>query len=178
MNEPDWTTHITSGNAWRRFGLMVAFAPILACVGCIIAFTALFQFFNVLAQGEPSPQLGRNGRELGDYSHDIISFLTYNSDKPPFPFAAEEESEKKAATVKTGSEAVTTRKKTTARKKSGTPRKKTTTRKKTGTTRKKTSTQRTTTASKTTSKTQTSETRPAEAESRPEQPDTTDKPSG
>lgn len=154
MNEPDWTTHITAGAAWRRFGLMVVFVPILACVGFFIAFTALFQFFNVLAQGESSPHLGRNGRDLGRYASDIIDFLTYNSEKRPFPFAADEttESPKPAAPRK----------------------KKTTARKKTGTTRKKTTTRRTTNRKKTTTK-QTSETRTPEPP--PAQSDT-DKPSG
>jgi len=175
MNEPDWTTHITSGSAWRRFGLMVAFAPILACVGFIIAFTALFQFFNVLAQGEPSPQLRRNGRELGAYSHDIISFLTYNSEKTPFPFAAEEGNEAETATVKTASDADASGKKTTASGAAGTPHKKTTARKKTGTTRKKTSTRRTAAHKKTTTK-QTSESRTVESRPEPEQPGT-DRPS-
>ncbi len=171
MNEPDWTTHITSGSAWRRFGFMIAFAPILACVGFIIAFTALFQFFNVLAQGEPSPHLRRNGRELGDYSHDIISFLTYNSEKPPFPFAAEEKNEAETATGEPASEPEAPAKKTTASKAAGTPRKKTNARKKTGTTRKKTSTRRTTASKKTTTK-QTSESRTVESAPEPEHPDT------
>lgn len=169
MNEPDWTTHITSGSAWRRFGFMIAFAPILACVGFIIAFTALFQFFNVLAQGEPSPHLRRNGRELGDYSHDIIAFLTYNSDKPPFPFAAEEEKETETTPGEAASEPGASAKKTSATKAAGAPRKKATARKKTGTTRKKTSTRRTTASKKTTTK-QTSESRTVQSRPETEQP--------
>ena len=157
MNEPDWTTHITSGTAWRRFGLMILLAPILACVALVIAFTALFQFFNVLAQGEPSPHLSRNGRDLERYASDIIAFLTYNSEKYPFPFAAEEKPETKPATKKVSPTATAPRKKKAA------------TRKKTGTTRKKTSTRRTTASKKTTAK-KTDETRTVE--SPPEQPGT------
>ena len=156
MNEPDWTTHITAGAAWRRFGYMVVFTPILACVGFFIAFTALFQFFNVLAQGEPSPHLGRNGRDLGRYASDIIDFLTYNSEKRPFPFATEDKTDTESAARKASPGA-------------SAPRKKTTARKKTGTTRKKTTTRRTTTRKKTTKK-KTSETRTPEPP--PEQSDT------
>ena len=129
MNEPDWTTHITSGAAWRRFGLMVVLAPILACVGFFIAFTALFQFFNVLAQGEPNPHLRRTGLDLGRYTSDIIAFLTYNSDKYPFPFATEEKPGTEPAAEKVPHPAAAThKKKATSRKKTGTARKKTTTR--------------------------------------------------
>lgn len=157
MNEPDWTTHITSGSAWRRFGLMIVFAPILACVGFFIAFTALFQFFNVLAQGEPSPHLSRSGSELGGYACDIISFLTYNREKPPFPFAADEEPVAETTAGKASPEAATPHKK------------KASVRKKTGTTRKKTTTRRTAASKKATTK-KTSETR--STESSPEQPGT------
>jgi hypothetical protein len=157
MNEPDWTTHITAGAAWRRFGIMVIFVPILACVGFFIAFTALFQFFNVLAQGEPNPHLGRNGRDLGRYASDIIDFLTYNSEKRPFPFAEDEDGEK----VKTPASEGTSPKKAT-------PRKKTTTRKKTGTTRKKTTRKSTASRKKTTTQ-QTSESHTSEPA--PAQPD-------
>ena len=163
MNEPDWTTHITAGAAWKRFGYMVVFTPILACVGFFIAFTALFQFFNVLAQGEPSPHLTRNGRDLGRYASDIIGFLTYNTEKRPFPFATEE-------TVDAGPAA-----KPAASKPETTPaKKKTAARKKTATNRKKTTTRRTTTRKKTTTR-KTSETRTPEPP--PAEPDA-DKPSG
>ncbi len=161
MNEPDWTTHITAGAAWKRFGIMIVCIPILACVGFFIAFTALFQFFNVLAQGEPNPHLGRNGRDLGRYALGIIDFLTYNSEKLPFPFSASDETDTEPAPQ-------------AAPPKPATPRKKTTTRKKTATTRKKTTTRSSTSRKKTTTK-KTSESRaPKPGEEQPG----TDKPSG
>lgn len=139
MNEPDWTTHIASGLAWRRFGLMVIFIPILACVGFFIAFTALFQFFNVLAQGEPNPHLAGNSRDLGRYAGDIIDFLTYNSEKRPFPFTDRTaDSERRPGKPKpaTPQRKTSPRKKTTTRRTKSTSQstKKTTTRKKTATT--------------------------------------------
>lgn len=88
MTEPSWTSHVASGAAWRRFGLMVLFAPVLACVGMLVAFTALFQFFGVLASGEVNPQLSGFGRELSRLAAAIIDFLTYNSERRPFPFGA------------------------------------------------------------------------------------------
>jgi len=141
MNEPDWTTHITGGAAWRRFGIMVMLVPIFACVGFFIAFTALFQFFNVLAQGEPNPHLSRNGRDLGRYASDIIDFLTYNSEKRPFPFSDGDETDQEPAPKAAPSKKAAPRKKTTTRKKTGTTRKKTT--QKTTASRKKTTTQQT-----------------------------------
>lgn len=87
MTEPSWTTHVLAGAAWRRFGIMLLFAPVLCCAGFLIAFVALFQFFTVLASGETNPHLGSLGGELGRFAGAIIAFLTYNSERPPFPFA-------------------------------------------------------------------------------------------
>lgn len=157
MNEPDWTTHITSGPAWRRFGLMVIFIPILACVGFFIAFTALFQFFNVLAQGEPNPHLAANSRDMGRYAGDIIDFLTYNSEKRPFPFTD------RTADRESGPEKpqpATPEKKTPARKKTATRRTK-----RTSQSTKKTATRKNTTT------TQSRESPPAEPAAKPQDAD-------
>lgn len=138
MSEPDWTTHILAGAAWRRFGIMILLVPILGCVGFFIAFTALFQFFSVLANGETTPSLRRCGEDLGRYATAIIDFLTYNSDRRPFPFAASVATDhkatpgavakkpagaavkKKPATRKTGTRKRSTTKKTSTSKKART----------------------------------------------------------
>lgn len=135
MSESDWTTHIVAGAAWRRFGIMLLLIPILGCVGFFIAFTALFQFLSVLANGETSPNLRSSGEDLGRYAAAIIDFLTYNSERRPFPFAARADNEsrppaatktprprhapataRKPATRKTSQRKRTTRKKTSRRK--------------------------------------------------------------
>jgi len=66
---------------------MLLFAPILCCAGFLVGFVALFQFFTVLASGETNPHLAGLGRELGRFSMAIMDFLTYNTDRAPFPFA-------------------------------------------------------------------------------------------
>lgn len=86
MTEPSWTAHVARGTTWRRFGFMLVLAPILACAGFLVAFTALFQFFSVLASGETNPQLTGFGRELSRFATSIMDFLTYNTERRPFPF--------------------------------------------------------------------------------------------
>lgn len=137
MSEPDWTTHIASGTAWKRFGIMLLLTPILGCVGFFVAFTALFQFFGVLANGEANPHLRRCGEDLSRYATSIIDFLTYNTERRPFPFAArtgngadggtqpaadraDTAPSRKPPARKTATRKRTTSKKTTARKKSST----------------------------------------------------------
>lgn len=128
MSEPDWTTHIASGAAWKRFGIMLLLAPILGCVASFVAFMALFQFFSVLANGEPSPHLRQFGEDLSRYATSIIDFLTYNSERRPFPFAARNDGANAgrkpapgqgrpaAPARKAASRKTTTRKRTTTRK--------------------------------------------------------------
>lgn len=83
-----WTDHVLNGESWRRFGFMLLFAPLLGCVGFMIAFVALFQFFSVLASGENNAQLRSLGRDLSRFAVAIMDYLTYNTDRKPFPFAA------------------------------------------------------------------------------------------
>jgi|GEM_PF-1088118 len=82
-----WTNHVREPSAWRRFGIMLLFAPILCCAGFLVGFIALFQFFTVLASGETNPHLAGLGRELARFSKTIMDFLTYNTERAPFPFA-------------------------------------------------------------------------------------------
>lgn len=83
-----WTDHVLNGESWRRFGFMLLFAPLLGCVGFMIAFVALFQFFSVLASGENNSQLRSLGRDLSRFAVAIMDYLTYNTERKPFPFAA------------------------------------------------------------------------------------------
>lgn len=133
---------------------MVLLAPILACVGLFIAFTSLFQFCNVLAQGEPNPHLARSGRDLSRYAAAIVDFLTYNSEQRPFPFAAPPEDQPSGGTPSRTaptqpSRATTRKKKTASRKKTGT-----------STSTRQTSTKRRSTTRKSTSRTIQKETSP------------------
>lgn len=119
---------------------MVLLVPVLVCVGLFIAFTAVFQFFSVLANGETTSHLRRCGEDLSRYATAIIDFLTYNSEQRPFPFASPPTSSNTAAAPARTPEG-SARKKPVARKKS--PHKRNTTQKtskRTSSTSKKTST--------------------------------------
>ncbi len=67
---------------------MLIFLPILACAGFLILLTALFQFFGVLASGEANLQLRNFGSELARFCAAIIEYLTYNTERRPFPFSS------------------------------------------------------------------------------------------
>jgi hypothetical protein len=129
MSEENWTTHIAAGAAWRRFGIMALLVPILGCVSLFVAFTALFQFFSVLAQGEPNQNLRRCGKDLSQYTTAIIDFLVYNTEHRPFPFAAGPDTAVKPERDKPTTAPAPRKKKTVTRKKTATRKKASTTRK-------------------------------------------------
>ncbi len=129
MSEQNWTTHIAAGAAWRRFGIMTLLVPILGCVSLFVAFTALFQFFSVLTQGEPNPNLRRCGKDLGQYTTAIIDFLVYNTEHRPFPFASASDTAGKRERDKPATAPAPRKKKTVTRKKTATRKKVSTTQK-------------------------------------------------
>ncbi|MGH8427555.1 MAG: DUF4389 domain-containing protein [Gammaproteobacteria bacterium] len=86
MEESSWTSHVLAGAAWRRFAFMLIFVPVLCCALFLMGFTALFQFFSMLASGETNPQLTGFGHGLARFSAEIMDYLTYNTEQRPFPF--------------------------------------------------------------------------------------------
>lgn len=87
MAERSWLDHVSSGAAWRRFGVMLVLLVVVTCVAFLVFLTSVFQFFGVLSSGEVNPHLSRFGSELAQLTRDIIAFLTYNTEKRPFPFS-------------------------------------------------------------------------------------------
>lgn len=89
MNDTtSWTDHVLDGQTWLRFLFMLLFTPLLGCIGFMVLCLALFQFFSVLASGEGNPQLRELGDDLNRLGGDIVAFLTYSTDRKPFPFKA------------------------------------------------------------------------------------------
>ncbi|MGH8224550.1 MAG: DUF4389 domain-containing protein [Gammaproteobacteria bacterium] len=142
-----WTDHVLAGASWRRFGFMLLFAPLLGCVGFLIACIALFQFFSVLASGENNAQLRGLGRDLSRLAVAIMNYLTYNTEQKPFPFGAAPRADAvrettAAAVAGANSETVaqesarSTRRPAARRKRKATPRKTTPRRRSATTTRK------------------------------------------
>lgn len=87
MAEKSWLDHVSSGAAWRRFGVMLVLLMVLCCVAFLVLLTSLFQFFGVLSSGEINPHLSHFGSELAQLTRDIITYLTYNTEERPFPFS-------------------------------------------------------------------------------------------
>ena len=87
----DSQTKSISGNVkslpiWLRAFFMLVVAFVWGVSRFVTGAVIVIQFFTVLFTGDPNDGLKKFGAQLATYSMQIISYLTFNSDKRPFPF--------------------------------------------------------------------------------------------
>lgn len=86
---PPIEEHLKSRSTWLRLVFMIVFY-ILATVATLVATVVVVMgFLWVLFTGDTNEQLKRTGQGIASYVYQIIQYVTYNSDKKPFPFDAE-----------------------------------------------------------------------------------------
>ncbi len=66
---------------------MAVFALVFWILCWTLAITALVQLGLTLLAGRPSPEVARFGAGLAAYSRQIIEFLTFVSERVPYPFS-------------------------------------------------------------------------------------------
>jgi hypothetical protein len=66
---------------------MLVFGFTFWIVTWILAVTVIAQLILTLLGGQPSPELLRFSKRFSRYIGQVIEFLTFLSEKPPFPFA-------------------------------------------------------------------------------------------
>lgn len=83
----NWTEHFRNAETWRRLLFILIFAVIFGCTSFLALMVTIFQFFNVLFTGELNDNLRDFGRELGQFAHETLDYLTFNTQERPFPFS-------------------------------------------------------------------------------------------
>jgi hypothetical protein len=78
--------NIRSRPTWTRGLFMLLFAVFYGLAEVVITGVVIFQFFYVLITGKNMERLLVFGQGLSTFVYDIMLFLTYNSEKKPFPF--------------------------------------------------------------------------------------------
>ncbi len=78
--------HIKSRSTWLRGLFMLVFIAIYGISRIVVGAVVLLQFLWVLFTGETNQQLKMLGQSLALYTGQIIRYLTYNSERRPFPF--------------------------------------------------------------------------------------------
>ena len=74
-------------STWKRIFFMLIFAAIGGLVRMLIWAVILLQIASVLFTGSPNENVLKFGRSLSLYTYHILTFLTFNSEKLPYPFA-------------------------------------------------------------------------------------------
>jgi len=93
--EPSWKSRLLSVEHWLRFAFMVLFVVILSVVSYLIFALVVLQFVWALVAGEGNDKLRSFGSSVARFIHQVLRFLTYNTNDKPFPFADWPEPESK-----------------------------------------------------------------------------------
>ena len=79
--------NVTSRATWMRLLHMLLFAVVFAVMHIVLALVVVVQFFTALVGGKPMERLLVFGRDLANYYHDVVLYLTFTTEKKPFPFS-------------------------------------------------------------------------------------------
>jgi len=72
---------------WQRVVFVVLFWIVFYVAQMVVGAVAIAQCVFVLLTDNPNQQLLKFGDSLGKYIHDILRFVTFNTDQRPFPFS-------------------------------------------------------------------------------------------
>lgn len=72
---------------WKRIVFMVVYVLIDSLVKLVLWLVILLQTGSVLLTGNKNPNVLEFGRSLSSYHYHILLFLTFSTEKLPFPFA-------------------------------------------------------------------------------------------
>jgi len=78
--------NLRNRSTWKRFLFMIVVA-VLFWLGVLVGIIViLLQFFWVLFTGKTKKEFSAVGRQLAAYSHEIVLYMSFNTDERPFPF--------------------------------------------------------------------------------------------
>jgi hypothetical protein len=83
----DIKEHVKDTNVWLRLLFMLLFAMIYSAAEVVLAVVVFFQFLCVLFTGNKNAKALLFGSQLSAFAYQVFSYLTYNSEERPFPFA-------------------------------------------------------------------------------------------
>jgi energy-coupling factor transporter transmembrane protein EcfT len=83
----DIKEHVKDTNVWLRLLFMLLFVIIYSAAEVVLAVVVFFQFLCVLFTGNKNGKALLFGSQLSAFAYQVFSYLTYNSEERPFPFA-------------------------------------------------------------------------------------------
>jgi len=85
--QEDINQNLQKISTWKRIFFMAIFAVIVSLVQIVLQLIILLQIASMLLTGSPNTNILSFGKKLSIYLYDIVLFLTFNSDRLPFPFS-------------------------------------------------------------------------------------------
>jgi Flp pilus assembly protein TadB len=78
--------NLRNRSTWKRFLFMLVVA-VLFWLGVLVGIIViLLQFLWVLFTGRTKKEFSAVGRQLAEYSREIVLYMSFNTDERPFPF--------------------------------------------------------------------------------------------
>jgi len=86
VGSSDLEKNVKQKSTWVRLFFMLVLAFLYGLSRVVMVAVVVFQFFFVLLTGETKDGLKSFGHSLAIYSYEVVDYLTFNTDKKPFPF--------------------------------------------------------------------------------------------
>jgi len=80
--------NLKSRTTWLRLLFMCIYGMLASLAGMVGSVVVVLGFLWVLFTGEVNRQLQQTGQGIASYMYEIIRYLTFNSEKKPFPFGS------------------------------------------------------------------------------------------
>ena len=85
--QKDINDNLKQISTWKRIFFLLVFAVIVGLVRILLWAVIFLQVASTLITGSPNQNILKFGSQLAAYLYHILLFLTYNTDKLPFPFS-------------------------------------------------------------------------------------------
>jgi len=82
----DLKEHVMDTNIWLRLLFMLVFAVVFAATRVVLVVVIAAQFLWVLFTGKRNDKLLSFGSQLATFIYQIYRYLSFNTEKRPFPF--------------------------------------------------------------------------------------------
>ncbi len=80
--------NLKNQSTWRRILYMLLFAIAYSVAEMVVFAIVVVQAAFVLFSGRANEQLLDFGAQLSRYIYEVLRYLTFNTDRQPFPFSA------------------------------------------------------------------------------------------
>lgn len=83
----DISQNVKSEKQWLRGLFMLLFFVVYEVTEMLVIFVAIIQFLFSIFTGKSNTNLRSFGDSLSQYAQQMVTYLSYNSEEKPFPFA-------------------------------------------------------------------------------------------